>query len=119
MSTKSTRHHQNQKDESRRIDHDPIEQRALQISRMEGHDFITEDDRERAREELLAPNETSSAPEISPDMEPQITAWDEAPASSGTRVPKVEPEDENSIGKELIEKGLRGPHQPRKGTEGP
>ena len=109
MSSKSTRHHQNQKDESRRVDHDPVEQRALQISRIEGHDFITEDDRQRAREELLAPNEVSEAPEISPDMEPQITAWDEAPASSGTRAEKIEPEDENSVGKDLIEKGLRGP----------
>ena len=110
MSTKSHRNRQNQKDESRRLDRDRIEQRALQIARMENRDTITDDDRQRAAEELLAPNETvTEAPEISPDMDPQITAWDEAPASSGQRVPKVEPDDENSIGKDLVEKGLRGP----------
>ena len=118
MKTKSSRHRRNQEVESRLLDHDLIEQRALQISRIEGHDFITEDDRQRAREELMAPHEPMGEPEISPDMEPQITAWDEAPASSGTRAPKVKPEDEASIRKELAEKGLRGPRRTRQG-EGP
>jgi len=113
MSSKSTRHRHNQEAESRRLDHDLVEQRALQIARLEGRDEISQDDRERAEEELVAPNETPNAPEISPDMEPQITAWDEAPASSGKRAFKVEPEDEASVGKELIEKGLREPNRLR------
>ncbi len=114
MSAKSNRHRQNKHTESRRLNHDLVEQRALQISRIEGHDVITQEDRERAREELFAPNETPDAPEVAAEME-KITAWDEAPASSGTRAVKVEPEDETSIGKELIEKGLRGPRRTRQG----
>jgi hypothetical protein len=114
MNAKSHRNRQNQKNESRRLDRDLIEQRALQIARMDNRDTINDDDRQRAGDELLAPNETATeAPEISPDMEPEITAWDEAPASSGQRAPKVVPEDENSIGKDLIEKGLRSPRPVR------
>jgi len=117
MSAKSTRHRHNQKDESRLLDHDPIEQRALQIARSEGRDDISEDDRDRAKSELRAPNDIPVEPEITPGMEPQLTAWDEAPASSGTRSPRVEPEDEASIGKELVEKGLRRPRRNQDGSD--
>lgn len=109
MSAKSSRNRRNKKVESRVLDHDLVEQRALQIARDEGRDIITQDDRQRAEEELIAPNEVMAEPEISPDMEPQLTAWDEAPASSGKRAPKVEPDDEASVNKELAEKGLRAP----------
>ncbi|HUB68000.1 MAG TPA: hypothetical protein VL981_11000 [Candidatus Methylacidiphilales bacterium] len=117
MSAKSTRHRRNQKAESSLLDHDLIEQRALQIARNEGRDQISQEDRARAREELLAPNEITGEPEISPDMSPQITAWDEAPASTGKKIEKVEPEDEASIGKELVEKGMRGPRRTRSGED--
>lgn len=117
MSAKSTRHRRNQKAESNLLDHDRIEQRALQIARSEGRGLIGEEDRDRAREELLAPEETTGEPEISPEMNPQITAWDEAPASAGKRADKVLPEDEASIGKELAEKGLRGPRLTRNGED--
>lgn len=112
MSKKSQRHRENQKNESRLLDQDPVEQRALQIARDEGRDEITEEDRERSQEELLAPNEVPTDPEISPGMEPQVEVWDEAPASTGKRAFKVKPEDEASIGKELAEKGLRAPGTP-------
>jgi hypothetical protein len=117
MSKKSSRHRRNERAESRLLDHDAIEQRALQISRNEGHETITQDDRRRAREELLAPNEATGVPEVSPEMKPEITAWDEAPGSSGSKAVKVEPEDEASIGKELVEKGLRGPRRTRQGDD--
>ncbi len=94
-----------------------IEQRAMQIARNEGRGLITQEDRDRAEEELLAPNETLGEPEISPGMAPQITAWDEAPASAGKRAAKVTPEDEASVGKELAEKGLRGPRLTRSGKD--
>lgn len=110
MSEKSIRHHHNQQTESRRLDHDLIEQRALQIARDEGRDAIDSSDRTRAKEELLAPNEVDSeAPEITSDMDPRVTAWDESPDSSGKSAVKVPLEDEASVGKELFEKGLRGP----------
>jgi len=81
----------------------------LQIARMDGREVCNDDDRRAARSELLAPNEVvTEAPEVSPDTA-DVTAWDEAPGSSGHRVKKVEPEDEASVGKDLIEKGLRGP----------
>jgi len=117
MSTKSKRHHRNKRSESRLLDRDLIEQRALQISRDERRDTISQDDRERAETELYAPNEFQEPPEITPGMEPQVTAWDEAPASAGHQVSKVEPEDEASVGKELIEKGLRAPRRDRQGGD--
>jgi hypothetical protein len=113
MSAKNRRHRHNQQAESRLLDNDPIEQRALQISRLEGRDVITQEDRQRAQEELLAPNETPPSPELSREVDTEITAWDEAPGSSGKRAEKVLPEDEASVGKELIEKGMRGPHRSR------
>jgi hypothetical protein len=110
MSSKSNR---NQAAESRLIDESEIEQRAVQISRDEGRDLVTADDRARAREELLAPNETTGDPEVSAELGGDRSAWD-APGGSGRQVPRVEPEDEKSIGKELTEKGLRGPRETRK-----
>ena len=117
MSAKSTRHRHNKKDESRLLDRDLIEQRALQISRDEGRDVISQEDRQRAETELYAPNEIREAPEITPGMESQVTAWDEAPASSGHQVTKIEPEDEASIDKDLVEKGLRTPQRDRRGND--
>jgi hypothetical protein len=110
MSSKTNRHRKNQASESRLLDHSDIEQRALQIARLEGRDEIIDDDRSRAREELLAPNEVREEPEVTPELgSKDVTVWDEAPASSGTKAGKVKPDDEASIGKELIEKGLRYP----------
>jgi len=116
MSAKSKRNKENKKAESRLLDQDPIEQRALQIARDEGRGEISEMDRLRAREELLAPNETIREPELTPGM-PEITEWDEVPGSSGTRTARVLPEDEASVGKELVEKGFRGPDRTRNGED--
>jgi hypothetical protein len=117
MSSKSSHHKKNQATESRLIDDSQIEQRAVQIARDEGRELVEADDRARAREELLAPNETTGDPEVAPELGEEITAWDEAPGSRGTQAPRVVPEDETSIGKELTEKGLRGPHSPRKADQ--
>jgi hypothetical protein len=115
MSTKSNRQKKNQAAESRLLDQSKIEQRAMQIARDEGRGLITADDRARAREELLAPNDNPGDPETAPELGAEgVTAWDEAPGSSGHQVERVAPEDEASVGKELVEKGLRGPHQARK-----
>jgi hypothetical protein len=114
MSSKSNR--RNQAAESRLIDESEIEQRAVQISRDEGREIVTADDRARAREELLAPNETTGDPEVSAELGGDITAWDEVPGSTGTQAPRIVPEDENSVGKELVEKGLRAPHARRKAS---
>lgn len=113
MSTKSKRHRQNQKKESHLLDHDPIEQRALQIARSEGRHSISQDDRLRAQEELDSPNALPTDPEFTPGMEPQLVAWDEAPASTGKQTPKVQPEDEKNIVQDLIENGLRMPSRSR------
>ncbi len=78
----------------------------------------TGDDRARAGEELLAPNETLGDPEVTPELGGRdLTAWDEAPEDSGHRVEKVRPEDEASVGKELIEKGMRGPRRTSTGGD--
>jgi monoamine oxidase len=109
MSSKSNGHRAGQAAESRLLDESEIEQRAMRIARLEGRELSTSDDRARAREELLAPEDTG-APEAGGD----VTAWDEAPGTSGRQVPKVKPEDEKSIGKELAEKGIKGPRATRK-----
>jgi len=117
MSIKSSRHRQNRKLESARLDRDLIEQRALQIARDEGREEISEDDRNRAEQELLAPNEIVAEPEISPEMEPEVSPWDGAPASTGKRAITVKPDDEANINQELIEKGLRGPRRLENGED--
>jgi hypothetical protein len=117
MSSKSTRHRHNVAAESRLLDESQIEQRAVQIARDEGREIPTSEDRTRAREELLGPNETLGDPEVTPELGREITAWDEAPESSGRVVEKVGLEDEASIGKELVEKGLRGPRRTRSGED--
>jgi hypothetical protein len=117
MSSKSNRHRHNRSTESRLLDESKIEQRAVQIARDEGREMPTSDDRARAREELLGPNETLGDPEVAPELGKEITAWDEAPESSGRIVEKIGPEDEASIGKELVEKGLRGPRRTRLGDD--
>jgi hypothetical protein len=110
MSSKSTRHRHNHAAESRLLNESEVEQRALQIAIDEGRDLPNAEDRARAREELLGPNETLGDPEVAPELGGrEITAWDEAPEDSGHRVERVTPEDEASIGKELVEKGMRGP----------
>lgn len=117
MSSKSTRSRHNQAAESRLIDESQLEQRAMQIAREEGRETPSEDDRARAREELLGPNETQGDPEITPEMGGDITAWDEAPGASGHKVQDVIPDDENSIGKDLVEKGMRGPRRTQSGED--
>jgi hypothetical protein len=117
MSTKSIHHRQNQKLESVRLDHDRIEQRALQIARDEGRCDISSRDRYRAKIELLAPNEATQELEIPSGMNELVSPWDAAPASVGKRAIKVLPEDEASIGKELTEKGLRIPRRLENGED--
>jgi hypothetical protein len=56
MSSKSRRNRRNQKATPGLFDSDLVEQRALRISQDEGHDFVTEEDRQRAKEELFALN---------------------------------------------------------------
>lgn len=117
MST-SSHHRKNQASESRLLDDSAIEQRAVQIARDEGRETPNESDRHRARKEELAPNETEGDPEVSPELgDRDVTVWDEAPGSSGRQVPKVLPEDEISIGKELTENGLRGPTRTHYGED--
>ena len=111
MSSKSER---NQAAESRLMDESQIEQRAVQIARDEGRDLPSADDRARAREELLAPNDNLGDPEVSPEEGGDRAAFDDVPGESGTQAYRVVPEDERSIGKELVEKGLRGPNATRK-----
>ena len=117
MSSKSTRHHHNQAAESRLIDDSQIEQRAVQIAVDEGRDTPSPDDRARAREELLGPNESLGDPEVAPELGGEITAWDEAPGTSGRRIENVIPDDETSVGEELVEKGLRGPRRTQLGED--
>ena len=117
MSSKSTRHRHNQAEESRLLDHSEIEQRAVQIARDEGRETPDASDRARAREELLGPDETLGDPEVTAEMgAANITEWDVAPEDSGHMVEKVGLDDENAIGKDLVEKGMRGPKRTHSGS---
>lgn len=59
-------------------------------------------------EELdVAADETPTdvtAPELSPETK-GLVEWDEPPESVGHAVPKVEPDDENSIAEQLVDEG--------------
>jgi hypothetical protein len=113
----SKHNRENQASESRLMDDSKIEQRAMQIARDEGREVPDADDRARAREELLGPNETTGDPEVAPELGEEITAWDEAPGSSGHKVADIIPDDETSIGKDLVENGLRGPRRTQSGED--
>ena len=110
MSSQSKR---NQAAESRLMDESQVEQRAVQIARDEGREEPSADDRSRAREELYAPNENTGDPEVSAEEGGDRSAFDDVAGESGTRAPRVKPEDEKSIGKELVEEGLREPNATR------
>jgi hypothetical protein len=71
--------------ESRLLDESAIEQRAMQIARDDGRGLITQDDRARAREELLAPNQNVGDPEVAPELGENVAEWDEAPAPAELR----------------------------------
>jgi hypothetical protein len=119
MSSKSKRHRRNQKASPDLFDSDLVEQRALRISQDEGHDYVTEEDRQRAKEELFALNGMPQEFKSSTEMEPEIIAWDRAPASFGKRSVKIEPEAEASIDKEQVKNGIRVPRHTGRGNNSP
>ena len=81
----------------------------MQIARDEGRGTPSADDRARAREELQTPNGAPLDPEVAPELGGDRTSADEAPGESGRKIPNIIFDDEESIGKELVEKGMKGP----------
>jgi hypothetical protein len=57
-----------------------------------------------AAQEITDPG-VEPPPEVVPGTE-NLTKWDEAPGSKGGAAPRVVPEDENSVGEELVEDGV-------------
>jgi hypothetical protein len=114
MSSKSTRHRENRAAEAHLLEASALEQRALQIARSEGRYAITASDRARASEELLAPNEIVSVPEMGSKLggcEP--ASWSQPPGSMGRQAETVRPEDDGNPIRDLVENGMRGPCRSR------
>ena len=81
-----------------------IEERAVQLARIDGRKEANEADRTLAQAELQGAIEPQS-PEATPPVE-EIVMWDEAPGSFGTHAPQVHPDDDAQIGEVLIEEGV-------------
>jgi hypothetical protein len=75
----------NQAADSRPLDESAVEQRALQIARLDSRELITDDDRTRAREELLTPEDTTPPIEVT-GSENEETILDDI-ADHGARGP--------------------------------
>jgi hypothetical protein len=81
-----------------------IERRAAEIARMDGRTEPGEQDRFRARDELLH-TETPPPPEADESTEP-VQSWSKGPASHPQRGVRTNLEDEVSPAEQLINEGL-------------
>ncbi len=86
------------------ISDDQIERHAAEIARMDGRIDVGEQDRFRAREELMNPG-ASPAPEADETVHP-VETWSKATGSQGHRAVRVEPDDEQTVAEQLVEEGL-------------
>jgi hypothetical protein len=81
-----------------------IERRATEIARMDGRTEPGEQDRFRAREELLRAD-PPPPPEADESAKP-IQSWSKGPASQAHRGVRTDLEDEVSAAEQLINEGL-------------
>jgi hypothetical protein len=82
-----------------------VDQRALELARMDGRTEAHEGDRDRAQQEFLGIDD-GRAPEVSESEMENVTSWDEAPEATGVRAPQVRPENEATIGETLVQEGM-------------
>lgn len=80
-----------------------IEERAREIARSDGRSQPNDLDRTRACEELTGPTADSDKP---PTRAEFGRDWEIPLVSSGAKVPKVRPEDDENIPERLIEQGI-------------
>jgi hypothetical protein len=83
-----------------------VEVRASELARTEGRESVTDTDRERARVEMTnLPGEPVAPEAVQPEIE-QLVAWDEPADASGHRAQRVSPDDEATIGEQLVQEGV-------------
>ncbi len=85
------------------ISDEQVEQRALELAKMDGRSAAHERDRNQARRELTAPTPAAGSP--SEEIE-SLKPWDAAPASLGAHAARQLLDDEVSAGETLIQEGL-------------
>ena len=83
-----------------------IEQRAVELARIEGRSKPNEVDLEAAREDLLTIGQRIAAPEAADSDTEELTDWDESPDATGVHTERVPLEDERSPVQALIEEGI-------------
>lgn len=82
-----------------------VDARALELAKMDGRSDANEADVRAARAELLRRDEPEQSPEVDERTEDLMT-WDEPVGSTGTRAPKVGPDDEFAGVQDLVEEGI-------------
>lgn len=66
------------------------------------------DDEDRDDEEMIEAADETPTDVIAPETDEQtkdITTWDDPPTATGSAVPKVVPDDDASVGEELVYEG--------------
>ena len=83
-----------------------LEERAKELAILDNRSIVTDDDRRNARRELLGEAGPGNDAEGADSMVAAVVTWDEAPGSTGTQAPEILPQDEASIGEQLVEEGM-------------
>jgi hypothetical protein len=82
-----------------------IQRRASEIAHMDGRSEAAEQDRFRAREELLHAGTPPPPPEADESTKP-VESWGKGPASRAQRGVRTDLEDEVSAAEQLVSEGL-------------
>ena len=81
-----------------------VDQRAIELARINGRTQVNESDRSDAKRELLVLGNPASE-----EQEPTIaavTTWDEEPGSTGRHIPNKPASDEQTVAERLVEEGV-------------
>jgi hypothetical protein len=84
-----------------------VEKRAREIAMIDERnpDEFTEEDWRQAKNELIG-GEEAHAPEVTDEVDNQLSERDDIPGASGHRSPKNGFEEEDSVGEELVTGGI-------------
>jgi hypothetical protein len=91
-----------------------IEERAHEIARNEGRAEANDPDRSRANEDQTG---STSAPEQPTTVSEPDPDWYTPRGSSGEKVPKVRPEDDENIPEKLVREGIEEADHDTRGSK--
>ena len=83
-----------------------LEQRALELARMDGRDMWNKGDREAAAAEIGRSWQPASEPELVEPVLGELVAWDEPPESHGHAVPRTPLENDENLAEILVQEGI-------------